>query len=49
MIMTIIIENGELRVQNPVDGIIYDFDRYEEKFQKAVIALIKETISEYGY
>ena len=47
--MTIIIENGELRVQNPADGIIYDFDRYEEKIQKAVIALIKETISEYGY
>lgn len=47
--MTIIIENGELRVQNPTDGIIYDFDRYGEKFQKAVIELIKETISEYGY
>ena len=47
--MTIIIQNGELRVQNPTDGIIYDFDRYEEKFQKTVIELIKETISEYGY
>ena len=35
--------------KNPVDGIIYDFDRYKETFQKAVIELIKETISEHGY
>lgn len=47
--MTISIEEGFLKIQSPITGVFRDFEIYDEKFQKEVINLIKETIKDYGY